>query len=148
MGFAMILVHCNMMKNRTLQHNHSRQKGLLYPASEIGGPVEAAPFVETEDGALFAGRGKRFKTDADWRALKAVCQIVQWIHLAVWIPYWVMHGTGSARPLELVILDGAGIALLATVNVVRLVCYAAKRNHLFWIVRSKKSSEPFQGASL
>ena len=43
--------------------------GELYPASAIGGPEDAAPFRETEDGALFKGREKRNQTDADWRAL-------------------------------------------------------------------------------
>ena len=61
--------------------------GELYPASAIGGPEDAAPFRETEDGALFKGREKRNQTDADWRALKAVCQIVQWVHLGVWFVY-------------------------------------------------------------
>ena len=61
--------------------------GELYPASAIGGPEDAAPFRETEDGALFKGREKRNQTDADWRALKAVCQIVQWVHLGVWLVY-------------------------------------------------------------
>ncbi len=138
----MVLVHCSMMKDRTLCHNHTRQAGQQYPASAIGGPDDAAEFKETEDGALFKGRGVRYQTDADWRALKAVCQVVQWVHLAVWIPYWLGHGNGPARPLALVIMDGAAIALLLSVNVSRFVCYSCGKNNLFWIVRSKQDSQP------
>jgi hypothetical protein len=141
LGIGMILVHTSMMKDRTIKHNHTRQKGELYPATEIGGEADAAQFRETEDGSLFYGRGQRYQTDADWRALKSLCQVVQWIHLAVFIPYWVVHGSGSARPLELVAMDGAAIALLSIVNFVRFVCYTCKWNHLFWIVRSRKSSK-------
>ena len=38
-------------------------------------------------------------------------------------------------------MDGAAIALLLTVNVTRVLCYATRRNGLFWIVRCKQSGE-------
>jgi hypothetical protein len=114
-----------MMRDRTLVHNHTREKGKLYPASAKGGSADDAPFRETEDGALFNGRGMPYKTDADWRSLKAVCQLVQIVHYVVWIPYWFQHGRGSGRPPALVWMDAAAIALLALVNITRIIAYAA-----------------------
>lgn len=141
LGFGMVAVHTGMMKDRTLTHNHWRQKGQIYSAIEIGGNADDT-FQEAETGALFSGRGKPYSTDANWRANKAVCQIVQAIHLAVFIPYFLSHGAGDDRPFALVIMDGTAIGLLAVVNFSRAVCWMRGSNTLFWIVRAREYTKP------
>jgi hypothetical protein len=96
LGVIMVVVHTGMMKSRTLRHNSE---------------------------AISNGRGRPKATDAGWRSNKAICQIVQMIHLMVWVPYFFSHGIGEARPTSLVVLDGMAIGLLLCVNLARMVLW-------------------------
>ena len=130
LGTGMVHVHSGMMRGRTIEHNAEYLKG---------------------------ARGRPDETDANWRMKKSMCQVIQLVLWPSFGSYFIYHdagiGTGcsarlfdadswceTGRPLLLKQMDVTAIALICLVNVVRIVFWISKNNHVFWIERTPRRS--------